>query len=121
MDTVIIRSSTGAAGAPQLLCRDPIEAALNAMTQELETLRALAPSSDATAALERNLTRLTDAVTAAGQSDVWVASADAAKLRGCSASLIGKMARKGTLVAQKRGGTWLIHRDSVLANTRKAA
>lgn len=91
------------------------------MSQELETLRALAPSSDATAALERNLAHLTDAVTAAGQSDVWVASGYAAKLRGCSASLIGKMARSGKLVAKKPGGTWLIHRDSVLATVRRAA
>lgn len=117
----MIRSKPGATGAPQLIYRDPIQAAINAIAKRLEAVVDDAPGSDAARVMARDLELLTAAVQQAEQFDVWVATRDAARLRGCSQSAVTKAARTGRLVAQKRGGVWFIHRDSVLASLDKAA
>jgi hypothetical protein len=116
-DTATIRPGHG----PQLLIDAPILQTLEAWRREAAVLRSRAPSSDALCTLEGNIVALAEAVDQGRAADAWVPSAEAARLRGCSASLIRKLASKGQLTAQKRGGTWVIHRDSILAPATVAA
>jgi hypothetical protein len=90
------------------------------MSADLALLRKLEPNSGARHALEEYHERLNSAIDEALNADAWVSTEEAARLRGCvSTAAITALCRQGKLVCQKRGGVWEIHKDSVLADTRK--
>ena len=103
----------------RLVIDTPILRVLEAMSADLDRLRRLEPSSGARHALEEYYERLNVALREALDAEAWVSTEEAARLRDCTTAAITALCRKGKLVCQKRGGVWEIHKDSVLADTRR--
>lgn len=112
--------STRPGAGPRLVVDTPIVAVIEAMAEDLGRLRRLEPSGGACRSLEHYYARLNDAMRDGLQADVWLSTDEAARLRKCTTAAITSLCRNGSVTAQKRGGVWEIHKDSILKDTRRA-
>lgn len=98
---------------PTLLSAAPVLAALDEIDQQLRSLRALAPSSDATVALAQCHTILIDAIGRATAAHLVLSVHEAAGILGRSASVVARCCRTETIAAAKVGGVWQIGRSEL--------
>jgi hypothetical protein len=106
-DAEIARSSVH----PAILSAAPILEVADDLARQLQDLRRVAPSSDATAALGRYQALLADAIQRASTMRLAINTDDAALLLGRSVSSVARRCRTGAIAARKVGGVWVIDRE----------